>query len=285
MDNKPRAIMLMLVSTLSFAFMSVTLKLVNDIPVFEQILFRNAISLFIAFIMIKKQNVPVFGNRNNQKYLLLRSGLGVTGMICNFYAINHLLLADSSILSRLAPFFVAMFAAIFLHEKLTKRIVFALIGVSIGALFVIKPQFDMDILPALAGIMGALFAAGAYTVVRFLKDLEHPSTIVFYFSLFSFVSMLPLTIPIFIVPTTMQLLLLILTGVFAVIGQYGLTYAYKYAPASEVSIFNHTNIIFSAILGFFFFGEIPDILSIIGGAIIIGIAYTLYYQDKRDTTL
>lgn len=284
MNNKSKAVMFMLLSTLCFAFMAAMVKLAGDIPVFEKVFFRNFISLFVALGALKNSTSNVFGKRKNQKYLLARSLLGLMGVFLYFYAISNLYLADSSMLNKLSPFFVTFFAVVFLKEKLTYMKVISMIIVFIGALLVIKPEWNLSILPALSGFLSAVFAGGAYTLVRFLKDRESPSTIVFYFSFVSVIGTLPFVITNFIMPTNIQFMYLILTGVFAAVAQFALTYAYKYAPASEVAIYNYTNIIFSTIIGLIIWKEVPDILSIIGGIIIILMAVMVYFNDKRTKT-
>ena len=78
---------------------------------------------------------------------------------------------------------------------------------------------------------------------------------------------------------------LMLAGIFASVGQFAITNAYKYAPASEISIFDYTNIIFAAIIGFILWGEIPDILSYIGYALILTAAlFTFFYNKKLSKT-
>lgn len=283
MKNKSKAVLYMILSSLGFAFMGAMVKLAGDIPVMEKVIFRNLISLFIAFIAIKNSKAPLLGKRENQKYLLGRSILGLIGMILYFYSISELCLADSSMLNKLSPFFITLFAVIFLKEELTFMKIISMIVVFIGALLVIKPQLNLSIIPALAGFSSAAFAGGAYTLVRFLKDREDPSTIVFYFSLVSVLGVLPFTILNFKPFTKIQFLYLILTGVFAAIGQFSLTYSYKYAPASEVAIYNYTNIVFSSIIGFFIWKEVPDMLSVIGGIIITAMAVIIYlYNKNRD---
>nr|WP_278320080.1 EamA family transporter [Haloimpatiens massiliensis] len=128
--------------------------------------------------------------------------------------------------------------------------------------------------------MSAAFAGAAYTLVRFLKNRENPSTIVFYFSLVSVLGTIPFVIMNFVPVSKVQFLYLILTGVFAAIAQFSLTYAYKYAPASEVAIYNYTNIVFSSIIGFFIWSEIPDFLSIVGGSIITIMAVIVYIYNR-----
>lgn len=281
MNNKTKAVLYMLLSALGFAFMGAMVKLAGHLPVIEKVFFRNLISLFVAFGALKNSTGPILGKKENQKYLLARALLGLIGMFMYFYSIDHLKLADSAMLNKLSPFFITLFAIIFLKEELTNMKVISMIIVFIGALLVIKPQWDLSIIPALAGFLSAAFAGGAYTLVRFLKDRENPSTIVFYFSLVSVFGSFPFIFMNFIMPTKIQLLYLILTGIFAAIAQFSLTYSYKYAPASEVAIYNYVNIVFSGIIGFFIWNEVPDKLSVLGGVIILAMATIVYFYNKK----
>lgn len=282
MSNKTKAVMLMLLSSLGFAFMGATVKLSGDLPTIQKVLFRNLISLIIAFISIRKSKKLLLGKWENQKYLLARSISGLTGMILYFYSIEKLPLSDSSMLNKLSPFFITLFAIIFLKEKLTSTKVISMIVVFVGAILIIKPQFNLTIIPALSGFLSAMFAGISYTIVRFLKNREEPSTIVFYFSLISVIGSLPFVIMNFKVMTILQVIYLLFTGIFAAIAQFSLTYAYKYSPASEVAIYNYSNIIFSCFIGYVLWSEIPDFLSLIGGIIIIGTSIIVYIINKKE---
>lgn len=282
MEKKSKAVIYMLLSALFFAFMAAMVKLSGDVPVLEKVFFRNLISLFVAFGALKNSNGSIFGKKENQKYLIARSFLGLTGVFLYFYCISKLNLADSAMLNKLSPFFITIFAVIFLKEKLTPMKVISMFVVFLGALLVIKPQWNLSVVPAISGFLSAAFAGGAYTLVRFLKNRENPATIVFYFSFVSVIGTLPFMLVNFAIPSKIQFIYLILTGVFAAVAQFALTYSYKYAPASEVAIYNYVNIVFSAIIGFFIWGEIPDILSIIGGSIITLMAIAVYFQGKKS---
>lgn len=284
MKNKSKAVIYMIISALAFAFMSAMVKLSGELPVMEKVLFRNLVSLFVAFISLRKSNMPMFGKRENQKYLLARALLGFSGVILNFYAISKLSLADSSMLNKLSPFFITFFAIIFLKEKFTPIKGISMVVVFIGALLVIKPQWNLSVIPALAGFTSAALAGSAYTIVRFLKDRENPSTIVFYFSFISVVGTIPFVLMNYKPMNFIQFIYLISTGIFSAIAQFALTYSYKYAPASEVAVYNYTNIVFSIIIGFFIWGEIPDLLSILGGAIITIMAIVVYFYNKKEAS-
>lgn len=281
MSNKTKAVFCMLISALGFTFMSVTVKYVTGIPLFEKVFFRNLISLVVAFSMLKKSSAPMFGRRENQLALLARSIFGLAGVVLNFYAIANLTLADSSMLGKLSPIFVTIMACIFLKEKIDNKQILSIIITFLGALLVIKPEFSLEMLPSLSGIMSAASAGVAYTLLRYLKDKESPDTIIFYFSLISVVFTAPFALAEYVQPTFTQLGLLLATGVFASVGQFGITYAYKFAKATEVSIYNYSAIVFGIILGFIFFGEIPDTLSLLGGAIIIAVAFYIFKHNQK----
>ena len=281
MSNKTKAVFCMLISALGFTFMSVTVKYVTGIPLFEKVFFRNLISLVVAFSMLKKSSAPMFGRRENQLALLARSSFGLAGVVLNFYAIANLTLADSSMLGKLSPIFVTIMACIFLKEKIDSKQILSIIITFLGALLVIKPEFSLEMLPSLAGILSAAASGVAYTLLRYLKDKESPDTIIFYFSLISVVFTAPFALAEYVQPTFIQLGLLLATGVFASVGQFGITYAYKYAKATEVSIYNYSAIVFGIILGFIFFGEIPDTLSLLGGAIIIAVAFYIFKHNQK----
>ena len=281
MSNKTKAVFCMLISALGFTFMSVTVKYVTGIPLFEKVFFRNLISLGVAFFMLKKSSAPMFGRRENQLALLARSIFGLAGVVLNFYAIANLTLADSSMLGKLSPIFVTIMACIFLKEKIDNKQVLSIIITFLGALLVIKPEFSLEMLPSLSGIMSAASAGVAYTLLRYLKDKESPDTIIFYFSLISVVFTAPFALAEYVQPIFTQLGLLLATGVFASVGQFGITYAYKFAKATEVSIYNYSAIVFGIILGFIFFGEIPDTLSLLGGAIIIAVAFYIFKHNQK----
>jgi drug/metabolite transporter (DMT)-like permease len=281
MDNKPKAILFMLICAFAFSGVGAMVKLAGDVPVFEKVFFRNLVSLFVAIQMIRANEASYWGKPVNRKALFARAFLGLVGVIMYFYAISNLILADSNMLNKLSPFFVTIFASWFLKEKLSPIQVPALIVVFIGAMMIIKPEFDLSVLPALAGFGSAITAGAAYTLVRYLKDKEDPATIVFLFSFVSVLGTIPLVMMDFVVPTGRQLFFLIGTGVLAAIGQFSLTYAYKLAPAAEISIYNYFSILFSAMLGFLLWGEVPDMMSVFGGVLVVLAALATFMYNSR----
>ncbi len=283
MTNKTRSVIFILLSSLSFALMSVFVKHLSGIPVLEKVFFRNLVSLIVTFFMFRKASGSFFGNPGNRKYLILRSLLGLSGVFLYFFAISNLNLADSAMLNKLSPFFVTLFAFVFLKEKIYKPQIIALVIVFLSAMLIIKPRFDLSVIPSLSGFLSAICAGAAYTTVRYLGNQgEKPKTIVFYFSFISVLILLPIIAFHFVMPSLNEFLSLIAIGIFAAAGQFGLTYAYKYAKASEVSIYNYSNIIFAAILGLTIWKEIPDTLSLIGSGLVIITSIFIFRFNNRQ---
>lgn len=275
MLDKKKSIIAMIISTFGFALMSVFLKLTGDIPVVQKVVIRTYIILITLTIMMRHYGVKFVGVRH-YRLLILRAIFGTLGIILNYYAIDHLILSDANILFRLSTFFLLIFSWIFLGEKFSLNQVIAIVIAFIGVLFIIKPQLNIDIIPYLIALVGATFAAGAYTVVRALGNKEEPMVVVFFFASFTSIVLTPIAIMGFQPMDGKQIVFSILAGLSAAIAQVGVTYAYKHAPASEVSIYNYFGVIFSTFFSIFIFGVVPDLYSFIGYAIVLGTAYYMW---------
>lgn len=249
---------------------------------FSKDVFRNLVSCVVAFIMVTKAKQSYFGSRENRKLLNLRSAFGTLGIIFNYYAIDRMVLSDANMLNKLSPFFVIIFSALFLKEKIKTNQIAAVLVAFVGALFIIKPTFDLEMLPSIVGVAGALCAASAYTCLRVLGKKENGATVVFYFSLFSLVVIFPIMIMTYEPMSMIQLMYLLLAGVFATVGQFGVTWAYKYAPAKEISIFDYSNIIFSAIISVVLFSVFPDKFSVFGYFVIFSASFYMFMYNKKS---
>lgn len=281
MSDRNKGIILLLISAMGFSLMAMFVKLSGDIPTVQKTLFRNAVSMVIAFGFVKHYKARLFGKKENQKTLLLRSSLGAVGVLLNFYAIDHLVLSDADMLNKMSPFITIIFAAIFLKEYVMKFQVISIIIAFAGTLLIIKPVFDLDTVPYIAGILSAFFAGGAYTVLRVLGNKEQFYTVVFYFSTFTTVITLPFVILFYEPMTGAQWLYLLAAGVFATVGQFGITVAYKFAPAKEISIFFYSTVVYSGLISIFLFGQIPDYLSILGYIAIFGASLYMFLKNNR----
>ena len=283
MNPKVKGIIAILISAIGFSFMSVFFRLAGDLPVFQKSLARNFVAMFIPLFFIYKYKQPMFGKLRNQPLLIGRSTLGLIGVLLNIFAIDHMVLSDADTLMKLNPFWTILLSLLFLHEKVRKYQISAMIIAIMGMLLIVKPEFSSAMLLSLAGLFSGIFAASAYTCVRALSRREQPYTIVFYFSLFSVIVLIPFSIATFEPMTTTQILYLLGAGLAAAVGQIGITLAYSFAAAKDISIFTYASIIFTALFGFILFGETPDMYAIVGYIIIISASYYMFDQARRES--
>lgn len=280
-----KGIFYIILSAFCFALMNMFVRMAGDLPSIQKSFFRNFVAAIFACIILIKDRVPFRCQKKNLGYLILRAAFGTIGILCNFYAVDHLVLADASMLNKMSPFFAVFFSCLILKEKVTPTQAVLVVGAFLGSMFVVKPTFaNMDLVPSIIGLMGGICAGAAYTMVRKLgENGEKGPFIVFFFSCFSCVVTLPWLIFDYHPMSSEQILILLLAGLAAAGGQFSITAAYCYAPAKEISVYDYSQIIFSALLGFVVFGQIPDLLSWLGYAIICLMAVLMFlYNKKRE---
>ena len=289
LSNKTKGIICILLSAFCFSGMSSFINLSGDLPVPQKVFFRNLVALFCASAVLLKNHQPFKPIKGCLKYHFLRSSVGLLGVFGNFYATTHMAhTADAAMLNKLSPFATLIFCALFLKEKVKPKQAVAIVIAFIGAMFVIKPTLsNVELVPSLAGFLGGVSAGAAYTTVRHMANKgENGRFTVFFFSAFSVVVTAPYLVFNYHPMTPQQLFYLFMVGVCAAGGQFAITAAYTFAPSSEISIYDYSNIIFTAIEGYFFLGhQIPDVLSIVGYFIICLMAVWMFIYNNKSTEL
>jgi len=283
MNKKYKGIICILISAFCFSLMNAFVRLSGDLPSIQKAFFRNSVSLIFALVMLMKSHTRVQWGKKNTWPLFIRCLFGTIGILCNFYAVDHLVLADASMLNKMSPFFAIIFSFIILGEKINIVQISGVLIAFVGSLFIIKPTFsNMELIPSLAGLAGGLGAGIAYTMVRKLgqNGVKSP-VIVFCFSAFSCLTTLPYLILHYHPMSWSQFGYLMLAGLAATGGQFGITTAYCYAPAKEISVYDYSQVVFAAIIGFILFGQMPDCYSIIGYVMICSMAIYMFFYNKR----
>lgn len=283
MKEKQQGILFIILAGFFFASMSFFVRLSGDLPTMEKAFFRNAVAVLVAAFMLARTKEGFHVQKGSWPDLLMRSFCGTVGLICNFYAVDHMNIADANILNKLSPFFAILMSYFILKEKANKVEWACVVVAFIGAVFVVKPAFNMPFVNAMIGVIGGLGAGIAYTFVRKLgKKGERGPIIVMVFSTFSCLCTLPFLTVEFQPMKAVQLLCLLMAGVSAAGGQIFITKAYTKAPAKEISVFDYTQVLFAALLGFVFFGQIPDWMSLVGYLIIIGSAIFKWNYLRKE---
>src|SRR5690606_16685379 len=218
--------------------------------------------------LLRRAKVPPLGH--HKPLLLLRGGLGFGGLVCFFYAVTTLPLAEVTVIHYLNPIFTAVLAALLLKERMGPLLVGALLVGLAGVARVARPSFlfgggsSLPPLGVAAALTGSLVAAGAYTTVRQLRKTDHPLVIVFYFSLVAVPASLPLVIPVFVMPRGIEWLWLLLIGVMTQIAQVHMTRGLALVPAGPGTAVGYVQIAFAASWGALFFAERPGLFTVLG---------------------
>jgi len=281
--NIDKGILLMLLASLSFAAMGGFAKVVSQIlPPVEVTFFRNIFGVVLVGIAIWK--VPLKQTGGRLLLLIFRGSMGFAALLAYFYIMAHIPLGEAVTYNKTSPIFVAIFAYLFLNEKLQKSALLAIIIGFIGIVLVAQPEggtFDKyDIL----GIFSGIGAALAYTSIRELRKYYDTRAIVMSFM--GVGSIAPLTLMLiaphievpksldwmfasFVMPSGIVWLYVACVGVFATISQVLMTKAYEYTKAGIVGTISYSNIVFATIIGVILGDPIPDFWTILGIILVI----------------
>lgn len=265
----------MLGSTAAFALMQICVKFLPHIPAHELILFRSVISIVLSVAMLRHLGIALLGN--NKKVLLMRGVFGTTALLMFFYTLQNIPLASAVTIQYLSPIFTALFAAIFLKEKMhLKQWLF--FGISFAGVAMIK-GFDerISLTFMLIGICSAMFSGMAYTCIRQLKDSEHPLVVVLYFPLVAIPIMSVLSYFNWVTPQGTDWLYLLLMGLFTQVAQLLMTKGIQSGIANKMISLKYVGTIYALAIGYLVFGESYGLMSLVGIAMVIaGVVLNLW---------
>jgi len=273
-NSMPVSVWYMLLSALGFALMSACVKEVSTygIPVLEIVAARAIVSAFISYADIKRKKISPWGN--NKPLLIARGATGAIALMFVYYAVTTLPLAEATVLQYSHPVFTVFLAVVLLKEAVERSTLLCIFISLIGLGVMVMPNIQGNTmsyswLSIGAGLLGAFGSAAAYVMVKKLTKTEDSSVIVFYFPFIA----LPISIILlgndFVMPTLPALGLLLLVGIFTQIGQVGLTKALHSADANKATAYAYVQVVFSVLIGWLYFGEMPILTTIIGGGLVV----------------
>ncbi len=277
-QNLLRGALFIVASELMLVSMGAIIKtasvgLPNEMIVF----FRNLFGLLALTPLLLRHGFAAL-HTSRPGLHLLRGLAGVCAMYCFFYAIAHIKLADAMLLKLTTPVFIPLVAYFWLREAMPGLARIALALGFAGVCLILKPGVDMNWV-VLVALAGSLFAALAKVTVRKLSRTEPAFRVGFYFAVVAgCVSAVPLLWA-WQTPTPREWLLLLSMGPLATLGQLFMTRGYAAAPASQVGIFTYSSVLFGALLGWLFWDELWDALSVLG-AMLVAMAGALALRSK-----
>jgi drug/metabolite transporter (DMT)-like permease len=277
---------LLLAAVFFFSLMSVQVKLAGrTLPVEMLVLARGVVTLVLSYGWIRARNINPFGN--DTKLLLLRGLLGLGGLSCFFYAVTALPLAEVTVIHYLNPIVATLLAAVWLGERVDRRLVIAIALSLVGTLCVTRPATlwgsvnELSRTGVVAAFGGALFSGCAYATVRRLSKTDSPHVIVFYLPLLAVPATLPFAIHAWVWPDLVGWLLLLGIGVSTQLAQVLFTKGLIHIPAGRGTTVGYVQIVYAAGWGYLLFGEAPKLWTVVGAALIVGGTSTLLRRATK----
>ena len=290
-ESVKKGVYYMLFASFCFAIMGGFAKELScDMSAIEVVFFRNVFGvLFLVATLIR---YPLKQKGGKFWLLFFRGFMGFLALLAFFYNIAHITLAEAMTYSRLSPVFTALFAYLFLKERLYRLGWIGIVIGFVGIVFITRPEgiYDFDKYDIL-GIFSGVGAALAYTAVRELREYYDTRSIVLSFMTIGTVGPIILMMigsfytptnldylfAKFIVPQTKEWIWIVFLGFSATLAQVYMTKAYASTKAGIVGAISYSNIIFSIIIGAILGDKYPDIFTTFGIILIIiaGILVTI----------
>ena len=199
-----------------------------------------------------------------------------------FYAMARIPIAEVSSMGYLTPIFVTLGAVLIMGESLALRRGLAISIAIIGVLVILRPGFREVSMGHLAMLGTTLCFGISYLMAKRLTDLASADMVIALLSIGVTIGLIPLTIPVWISPTSSEVGTLFAVAVFAVAGHYSMTFAFRSAPLTVTQPVTFLQLIWAVAVGYLLFGENIDAFVVLGGAIIIG---AVLYITLREAQL
>ena len=264
----------------------------EPIPAIQKALFRNLVAAALAWVAFRRGSRGGKGapraacalppGLRVRADLALRAVFGTCGIFANFYALSHIPVGDAMALNKTAPFFTLLLSWALMGERMTLKQALCVAGAFAGALLVVRPgRMDALSLPAAIGLASGLCAGAAYAFLHRLgRAGADGAFIILFFSVCSCAACIPFIACDWHPMNGMQTAVLMAAGASAAAGQFGITWAYRFAEPRQIAVYDYTGIVFAAALGFIAFGQTPDPTGASGLLIIIGMGVALHLRRK-----
>lgn len=285
MDSRARGIALVSGGSLTLVVMATLVKFLGrNLPAMEILFFRSLIGFFFILpFFVRNPLEPLRTKRPGMH--LVRGATGAVGNACFFWTITHMLLADAMALQFSRPLFMIPLALIFLGEIAGwRRTIVALVGF-LGIMLYARP-FTAGFEPgAFVGAAGALAGGLVVIWIKRLATSEPTRVIMFYYAFWNAVFALIPAVLLWVTPTWSELALLTLVGFLGISGQGLITHGLALGEATVLVPLDYSRIVYSAVLGFLLFGELPGVWSFAGMGLIVASSLYLVLTEKRRAAI
>lgn len=248
--------------------MSTFSKAAAGVPPLVTLFFQYCLS-FLIFVPAAVKSGRVGLRTEHLGLHIFRSLAGSFCQLLFFISVKSIPLLDSVLLSNAAPLFIPLVVYVWTRKKVQPAVWLSLLVGLVGVILIIKPGPQMFSNPAsLIALVSGLMSAIALVATNKLSDTEPPTRILIYNFGISTLLLIPVCAAAWKPLTRHEVLLMLGVGFAYAMTQYFIIEAYRHATAPELSPFNYTVVIFSGLLGWWFFGNVPGPGAIAGTVLI-----------------
>jgi drug/metabolite transporter (DMT)-like permease len=280
MSDLKKAVLFMFFSALAFAIMNGLVNSLNDFSAYQLVFFRCIGTLIITTSLLTYKKIPI---RGNKKLLLITRGLaGAISLLLFFSSLKFLPVGTAVTLRYLSPLFAAIFAVIWLKERI-KPVQWLLFLLAFAGVLVLK-GFDSNM--SLFGLglilLSAVLLGIVFVVIAKIGTQDHPMVIINYFMFLGTVIGGILSISDWLNPVGLEWLLLGMLGVVGFVGQLYMTKAFQIAATNQIAPLKYLEVIFTVMIGAFWFLEIYTLWSLLGIVMVMtGLTLNFVYKERK----
>ena len=267
-----RGILMMVIAVFLFTCMDAVVKWVGQTyPTGQIVFFRNLVAFLPVSLFVARTGGLAVLRTGNLAGHAFRGVLGLAAMACFFAAYALMPLGDAVAIGMSGPIFMTALSVPLLREQVGLRRWSAVVVGFAGVLLMTRPGAGSLAPGAVLALSGALFYALAMISIRKLSRTEHPTTIVFYFTLFATLgAAISLPFGQWVTPASLlDLGLLVAIGLFGGFAQFAMTHAFRLAPVAIVAPFDYLALVFAMVLGYAIWGDLPDAWILSGAAVVV----------------
>ncbi len=281
MSPMARGVFLVSTGSLTLVIMGSITKLLGDrLPSFELLFFRSFVGFFFVAPLFWRDPTEPFRTKRFGMHFV-RGAIGSAGNMCFFWTLTHMLLADAMALQFSRPLFMIPLAVLFLREVVSaNRMIVSTIGFA-GILLYARPftaGFDPNVV---VGAMGAMFGGLVIVCIKRLSTTESTATIMFYYAFWNAILVAIPTWSVWVTPQGAEWPLLVLIGILGIGGQALVTSGLRLGDSTALTPLDYSRVLYSAIIGFLFFGELPGPWSLAGMGLILAASLYLVLTERR----
>ena len=278
---KKSGLLLIFIAAFLFGIMVLLVKMAaRTIPSHEILLFRSIFGMLAIYSLVFSKVVKL--KLVNRPLLLFRGVVGGAAVMCLYYALSRIPLGIATLLNCTYPIFATIFAVFIIKEKVSWDGLLALLVSISGMYLVLNPSTVVFDVGYIFAIVSGILAAAAILSIRKLRETDSPWSVFYSFTVACIVYSLPLTIINYKLPGPNEFAILLLMAAVSASAQLIMTYAYKYAKASEGSVVILATPVFAAIFGIIFFGEHLSLMEILGATFVLGGGAYLVLKEKMQ---